>query len=68
VPRGWSSLRSLVFHSDCNPLGANPDGSQVFAIDYDGSHLRQLNHTAGAMHHADGSLDLELPGPIAGGG
>jgi hypothetical protein len=68
VPRGWSSPRSLVFYSDCDPLGANPDGSQVFAIDYDGSHLRQLTHTAGATHGADGSLELELPGPIAGGG
>jgi hypothetical protein len=67
LEKDWFAMqsRSLLFHSDCDPFGANPDGSQVFAVDYDGSHLRQLTHTAGTHTTADGALEVELPGPIA---
>ncbi len=60
--------RAYAFYSDCDPFGTNPDGSQVFAIDWGGSRLRQLTHTAGARRGADGSLELELLGPAARGG
>jgi hypothetical protein len=60
--------RSLPFYSDCDPFGTNPDGSQVFAIDYDGRRLRQLTHTAGARTAPDGALEVEIPGPVAIGG
>jgi len=56
---------AMPFYSDCDPFGTNPDGSEVFAIDYDGSHLRQLTHTAGARQAADGTLEVEIPGPTA---
>ena len=35
-PGAWPGRR-LFFYSDCDPFGTNPDGSQVFAIDYDGA-------------------------------
>jgi hypothetical protein len=57
--------RALLFYSDCDPFGTTSGGSQVFAIEYDGSGLRQLTHTAGVRTAADGSLELELPGPVA---
>lgn len=65
-PNGRS--RSIVFYSDCDPLGTNPDGSQVFAVEWDGSGLRQLTDATGARRGADGVLETELPGPTARGG
>jgi hypothetical protein len=60
--------RSFVFYSDCDPFGTNIDGTQVYAIDWDGTPLRQLTHTAGARYLPDGSLEVEFPGPTAIGG
>jgi hypothetical protein len=57
--------QALVFDSICDPLGANPDGEQFFAIRPDGSGLRQLTFTRGMRTGADGSVDVELPGPQA---
>lgn len=67
VPQTGNS-RSLLFYSDCDPFGTNPDGSQVFAIDYDGSRLRQLTHMAGVLREPDGAVAVEIPGPVASGG
>jgi hypothetical protein len=67
VLQGWAPPHSLVFSSDCDPFGANPDGGQLFAIDDDGSHLRQVTQIAGARRDADGTLEVELVGPVAVG-
>ena len=65
---GENGRGSFLFYSDCDPFGTNPDGSQMFAIDWDGSPLRQLTHTTGAVTAADGSVEVEVPGPAARGG
>jgi hypothetical protein len=67
VPQDGVS-RALLMYSDCDPFGTNPESSQVFAIEYDGSRLRQLTHTAGARTGDAGALEVELPGPVAAAG
>ena len=57
--------RTLVFTSSCGPFGANPSGSQIFAMRPDGSGLRQLTHTRGLVTATDGSFSVEVPGPFA---
>jgi hypothetical protein len=61
------TTKPLLFYSDCDPLGTNPDGSQIFGIDWHGS-LRQLTETAGVHRNADGTFEVEIPGPMARGG
>jgi len=56
---------TLVFSSTCDPLGTNPNGEQLFAMHTDGTGIRQLTSTRGVMTAADGSVDVELPGPAA---
>jgi hypothetical protein len=56
---------TIVFTSTCDPLGTNPNGEQFFAMRLDGSGLRQLTSTRGITTGADGSIDVELPGPGA---
>jgi len=58
--------RSLVFYSDCDPLGTNPNGSQVFSMRPDGSELRQLTDSRGLVFESDAAIG-ELPGPWAYG-
>jgi len=59
-------LRTLVINTDCDPLGTNPkNGGQYFAMHTDGTGLRQLTATQGIVTAADGSVDVELPGPGA---
>ncbi len=55
----------LIFDSTCDPLGTNPNGEQFFAMRSDGTGLRQLTATRGMVTAADGSVDVELPGPGA---
>jgi hypothetical protein len=55
----------IVFYSNCDPFGANPNGSAVFAMRPDGRRLRQLTHDAGVRFGADGEVEVEIPGPIA---
>jgi hypothetical protein len=57
--------RALVFPSSCDPFGMNPNGEQVFAMHPDGSGLQQLTDTRGITTEADGTVDVELPGPFA---
>jgi hypothetical protein len=58
--------QSLVFDSSCDPeAGATQAGEQFFAIRPDGNGLRPLTFTRGVRMAADGSLDVELPGPQA---
>jgi hypothetical protein len=57
--------RTLVFPSNRDPLGTNPNGGALFVMDPDGTGLRQLTATRGLVTAADGSVDVELPGPSA---
>jgi len=60
---------ALTFYSDCDPFGANPNGSQVFAVRWNGARLRQLTRTRGVTTAPDGSVvEVEIPGPVARGG
>jgi len=56
---------SIVFASTCNPFGTNPHGGQIFAMRPDGSGLRQLTDARGFAVAADGTVTVELPGPVA---
>jgi hypothetical protein len=65
----YSHSPAIVFYSDCDPLGSNPDGAQIFSMRWNGSRMRQLTHTRGVTRAADGSvLEVEIPGPVARGG
>lgn len=44
---------TVVFPSDCDPLGRNPFGYQMFAMRPDGSGLRQLTNARGRETSAD---------------
>ena len=57
--------RAVLFDSECDPLGANRFGSQVFVMRTDGLGLRQLTDAAGLTTNPDGSIRVELPGPFA---
>lgn len=59
-PRG-----TILVQSSCDPLGTNPDGGQLFAVETDGSNLRQLTAAAGVFTDADGYVGVELAGPQA---
>jgi hypothetical protein len=54
----------LGFVSQCDPFGRNPYGDQVFSIRADGSALRQLTSFRGREILPDGSVHVELGGPI----
>jgi hypothetical protein len=56
---------ALLFHSNCNPFGRNPNGHQLFALGRDGSDLRQLTDLRGLVSEADGTVIAELPYPFA---
>jgi hypothetical protein len=65
-------LGTLVFYSSCDPFGTTPNGGQLYAMkpdgmEPDGSGLRQLTSARGMVIAADGSVDVELPGPHAYG-
>ena len=55
----------LVFPSSCDPFGTNPNGEQIFAMYRDGTGLQQLTDTRAFTTEADGTVDVELPGPFA---
>jgi hypothetical protein len=60
---------TLVFDATCDPYGLHPVGLQVFAARRDGSGRRQLTNYRGMEGTlADGTLSVELPGPIATSG
>jgi hypothetical protein len=57
---------SYEFGSNCDPFGTNPNGGeQFFAMRTDGSGLRQLTQTRGIVREADGTIEVEMPGPFA---
>jgi hypothetical protein len=65
----WQDPRSraVLFGSNCDPLGTNPNGAQIFALQPDGSGLRQLTDSRGLVKEADGGYSGEIPGPWAYG-
>jgi hypothetical protein len=56
--------RTLFFYSSCDPFGTNPNGGQIFAVQPDGSGLRQLTDARG-LKEAAGAFSADLPGPWA---
>jgi hypothetical protein len=74
-PRGcafqiqWQDRRSraLIFYSNCDLLGSNPNGAQIFAMQPDSTDLRQLTDSRGLVREANGTYSGELPGPWAYG-
>jgi hypothetical protein len=64
-PRQDPFTRAVAFESSCDPFGRNPNGEQVFAMREDGTGMEQLTDTSGFTTEADGTVDVELPGPFA---
>jgi hypothetical protein len=56
---------TVLFESSCDPLGANPFGQQLFAMRPDGTGLRQLTNARGIRSDPDGTMRVEMPGPVA---
>ena len=56
---------TVLFDSNCDPLGANPFGGQIFSMRPDGTGLRQLTNARGRTIDPDGTVHVELPGPFA---
>src|SRR4030095_2231561 len=56
---------ALVFDSSCDPFGRNPFGTALFAMDADGTGLRQLTETRGYTVDASGEVSVELAFPFA---
>ncbi|MGH7893142.1 MAG: hypothetical protein ACREQL_00655 [Candidatus Binatia bacterium] len=59
-----AKTNALVFPASCDPFGMNPLGGQLFAVRTDGSGLRQLTAHRGMVTQPDGTVTVELPGPI----
>jgi hypothetical protein len=56
---------TVLFGSSCDPFGRNPFGEQLFAMRPDGTDLRQLTNARGMTIDPDGTIHVELPGPVA---
>ena len=50
---------TIYFWSQCDPLGLNPNGNQLFAIQADGTGLRQLTNARGFVQGADRTVEVE---------
>jgi hypothetical protein len=57
--------QTVAFFSSCDPLGSNPNGTQVFSVRPDGTGLRQLTNLREIKTEADGTFRAELLGPFA---
>jgi hypothetical protein len=55
---------TVLFLSSCDPVGGNPFGDQLFAMRPDGTGLRELTATRGMTTDPDGTVHVELPGPV----
>jgi hypothetical protein len=55
---------TLLFDSNCDPLGLGAVSQQLYALRPDGSGLHQLSNYRG-LTCDDGAVNVELPGPIA---
>jgi hypothetical protein len=54
----------IGFASQCDLFGRNPYGEQIFSIRPDGSGLRQITSFRGRELLPDGSVHVELSGPV----
>ena len=54
-----------VTNTQCDPLGTNPTGNQLYAMRPDGSGLRQITHARGMTIDTPELVEVELPGPFA---
>jgi len=57
-----ATTRAVLFYSSCDPLGTNWVGGQIFAIQPDGSGLRQITEMRGIVREEGTSIG-EFPGP-----
>jgi hypothetical protein len=55
---------TVLIKSSCDPVSANPFGDQLFAMRPDGTGLRQLTNARGMTTDPDGTVHVELPGPV----
>ena len=63
LPGAWAQnpdTGTLYFRSSCDPLGQNPSGVQLFAMQPDGSGLRQLTDARGLSFGEDGTMEVEF--------
>jgi hypothetical protein len=51
---------TIYFSSQCDPLGRNPNGNQLFAIQADGTGLQQLTNASGFVQGADRTAEVEV--------
>ena len=56
---------AVTFTSNCDPVGRNPHGFQIFNMRADGSGLRQLTDARGIEIDTAGTVHVELPGPLS---
>jgi hypothetical protein len=59
------STGALVLDSTCDPFGLGATGDQIYAMRPDGSGFRQLTSYRGMTTDSDGTVSVELPGPVA---
>jgi len=57
---------TIFFISTCDPLGQNPVGRQIFAIQPDGSDLRQVTSASGLVFSSDGYVEVETVSRVVG--
>jgi hypothetical protein len=50
---------TIFFRSTCDPFGDNPNGGQLFAMQPDGSDLRQLTNARGFVRGANNTFEVE---------
>ncbi len=50
---------TLLFKSSCDPRGQNLNGWQLFAMQPDGSNLRQVTNASGYVRLPDGTVEVE---------
>ena len=55
---------AIVFDSSCDPFGVRPVSQQLYAVRPDGSGFRQVTGYRGMTVDPDGTVSVELPGPI----
>ena len=73
-PRGYGCLTALfsvdvhtdtvLWDSPCDPFGQNPNGEQFFVMRSDGTGLRQITNVRGMTTEPDGTVSVELIGPL----
>ena len=51
---------TIYFWSQCDPLGLNPYGQNLFAIQPDGTGLQQVTNARGFVHGADRTVEVEM--------